>query len=79
MTTSQAVLPTKADPCMRACDAEFAKGEVHVTGGISVMIGQYFYATRSVDWLRTRGFAVLEGAARFWTSRAVKVSRWEWV
>jgi trehalose/maltose hydrolase-like predicted phosphorylase len=54
-------------------DAEFAKGELHVTGGVAVMAGQYFYTTRSVDWLRGTGYPMLEGIARFWASRVVKV------
>jgi trehalose/maltose hydrolase-like predicted phosphorylase len=45
--------------------------EQHLTADIALAEWQYFVTTGDTQWLRTRGWPVLQGAAQFWASRAV--------
>ena len=45
--------------------------EQHITADIALAQWQYFVTTGDTQWLRTRGWPVLQGAAQFWASRAV--------
>ena len=47
------------------------RSEDHMTGDISLAAQQYFAASRNTTWLRHGGgFALIEGIARFWASKA---------
>ncbi len=46
--------------------------EQHITADIALAQWQYYLATGDRHWLRTRGWPVLSGAARFWASRVVR-------
>jgi trehalose/maltose hydrolase-like predicted phosphorylase len=46
--------------------------EQHITADIALAQWQYFVATGDTAWLRTRGWPVIQGAAQFWASRAVR-------
>ncbi|WP_395656462.1 glycosyl hydrolase family 65 protein [Nocardioides sp.] len=50
--------------------AETGRLEQHVTADVALAQWQYYLATGDEDWLRTRGWPVLRGAAQFWASRA---------
>ena len=44
--------------------------EQHVVADVALAQWQYYLATGDREWLRTRGWPVIEGAAEFWASRA---------
>jgi trehalose/maltose hydrolase-like predicted phosphorylase len=44
--------------------------EQHITADIVLAQWQYYEATGDLTWLKTRGWPVISGAARFWASRA---------
>jgi trehalose/maltose hydrolase-like predicted phosphorylase len=44
--------------------------EQHITADIALAQWQYYEATGDLSWLKTRGWPVISGAARFWASRA---------
>jgi trehalose/maltose hydrolase-like predicted phosphorylase len=46
--------------------------EQHITADIALAQWQYFQTTGDTQWLRTRGWPVIQGAAQFWASRAVR-------
>jgi trehalose/maltose hydrolase-like predicted phosphorylase len=46
--------------------------EQHITADIALAQWQYFQTTGDAQWLRTRGWPVIQGAAQFWASRAVR-------
>jgi trehalose/maltose hydrolase-like predicted phosphorylase len=46
--------------------------EQHITADIALAQWQYYLSTGDRHWLRTRGWPVLSGAARFWADRAVR-------
>jgi len=46
--------------------------EQHITADIALAQWQYYEATGDLTWLKTRGWPVISGAARFWASRATK-------
>jgi trehalose/maltose hydrolase-like predicted phosphorylase len=48
--------------------------EQHITADIALAQWQYFEATGDRQWLDTRGWPVISGAAAFWASRAVRGS-----
>jgi trehalose/maltose hydrolase-like predicted phosphorylase len=50
--------------------AETGRLEQHVTSDVALAQWQYYLATGDREWLRTRGWPVLRGAAAFWASRA---------
>jgi len=50
--------------------AETGRLEQHVTADVALAQWQYYLATGDRQWLRTRGWPVLRGAADFWASRA---------
>ncbi len=50
--------------------AETGRLEQHITADVALGQWQYYLATGDRDWLRTRGWPVIRGAARFWASRA---------
>ena len=50
--------------------AETGRLEQHVTADVALAQWQYYLATGDREWLRTRGWPVLRGAADFWASRA---------
>jgi trehalose/maltose hydrolase-like predicted phosphorylase len=54
--------------------AETGRLEQHVTSDVALGQWQYYLATGDKQWLRTRGWPVLRGAADFWASRAEKGS-----
>ncbi len=46
--------------------------EQHITADIALAQWQYFLTTGDTQWLATRGWPVIQGAAQFWASRAVR-------
>ena len=46
--------------------------EQHITADIALAQWQYYVTTGNAQWLRTRGWPVIQGAAQFWASRAVR-------
>jgi trehalose/maltose hydrolase-like predicted phosphorylase len=50
--------------------AETGELEQHITADVALAQWQYYLATGSRRWLRTRGWPVIRGAADFWASRA---------
>jgi trehalose/maltose hydrolase-like predicted phosphorylase len=44
--------------------------EQHIVADVALAQWQYFQATGDLEWLRTKGWPVLSGAAEFWASRA---------
>jgi trehalose/maltose hydrolase-like predicted phosphorylase len=44
--------------------------EQHITADIALAQWQYYEATGDRAWLKTRGWPVISGAARFWAARA---------
>jgi trehalose/maltose hydrolase-like predicted phosphorylase len=50
--------------------AETGRLEQHVTADVALAQWQYYLAKGDRQWLRTRGWPVLRGAADFWASRA---------
>ena len=46
--------------------------EQHVTGDVALAQWQYYLATGDKHWLATIGWPVLQGAAEFWASHAVR-------
>lgn len=41
----------------------------HITGSVAWSFWKYYQVTGDKEWLRERGYPVLEASARFWTSR----------
>ncbi|MCB9307307.1 MAG: glycoside hydrolase family 65 protein [Lewinellaceae bacterium] len=41
----------------------------HITGCVGWAAWQYYLVTKDKEWLRTRGWPILEAAAQFWASR----------
>ena len=48
--------------------------EMHITADIALAQWQYYLATGDRRWLRGHGWPVISGAARFWSSKAVRGS-----
>jgi trehalose/maltose hydrolase-like predicted phosphorylase len=46
--------------------------EQHITADIALAQWQYYEATGDRNWLKTRGWPVISGAAQFWASRATR-------
>lgn len=46
--------------------------EQHITADIALAQWQYFLTTGDTHWLATQGWPVIQGAAQFWASRAVR-------
>jgi trehalose/maltose hydrolase-like predicted phosphorylase len=46
--------------------------EQHLTADVALAQWQYYVTTGDAQWLRTRGWPVIQGAAQFWASRAVR-------
>ena len=44
--------------------------EQHIVADVALAQWQYFEATGDLEWLRTKGWPVISGAAEFWASRA---------
>jgi trehalose/maltose hydrolase-like predicted phosphorylase len=44
--------------------------EQHIVADVALAQWQYFQATGDLEWLKTKGWPVLSGAAEFWASRA---------
>lgn len=44
--------------------------EQHIVADVALAQWQYFQATGDLEWLRTKGWPVISGAAEFWASRA---------
>jgi trehalose/maltose hydrolase-like predicted phosphorylase len=44
--------------------------EQHIVADVALAQWQYYLATGDREWLRTRGWPVISGAAEFWASRA---------
>ena len=49
--------------------------EQHITADIALAQWQYYEATGDLTWLKTQGWPVISGAARFWASRATPARR----
>ena len=45
------------------------RNERHINGDIALAQWQFYLATGDLDWLRTRGFAVIKATADYWISR----------
>ena len=52
--------------------AETGHLEQHITADVALAQWQYYLATGDRDWLRTRGWPILAGAADFWASRVTR-------
>jgi trehalose/maltose hydrolase-like predicted phosphorylase len=52
--------------------------EQHITADIALAQWQYYLATGDREWLATRGWPVISGAAEFWASRATQGSDGAW-
>ena len=52
--------------------AETGQLEQHITADVALAQWQYYLATGDRDWLRTRGWPILAGAADFWASRVTR-------
>src|SRR6202022_583737 len=64
--------PAFADrPAARAISLGSGQDEQHITADVALAHWQYYLATGDRQWLPTSGWAVLEGAAQFWASRAL--------
>ena len=50
--------------------AETGHLEQHITADVALAQWQHYLATGDLQWLRTRGWPVIRGAADFWASRA---------
>jgi trehalose/maltose hydrolase-like predicted phosphorylase len=48
--------------------------EQHITADIALAQWQYYEATGDRNWLKTRGWPVISGAAQFWASRATRLA-----
>jgi trehalose/maltose hydrolase-like predicted phosphorylase len=46
--------------------------QIHLQGDIGMAVWQYYLATGDADWLRSRGWPVLQGNARFWAGRVTR-------
>jgi len=44
--------------------------EQHIVADVALAQWQYYLATGDLEWLRTKGWPVISGAAEFWASRA---------
>ena len=53
--------------------------EQHITADIALAQWQYWLATGDRQWLTTRGWPTISGAAQFWASRARRSSRGRYV
>lgn len=43
--------------------------EIHIDSDVALAQWQYYQATGDLNWLRTKGWPVIESVARFWASR----------
>lgn len=43
--------------------------EVHITADVGIAAWNYYRVTQDREWLRTRGYPLLQASADFWTSR----------
>jgi len=43
--------------------------EIHITADVAIAAWNYYRVTQDREWLRTRGYPLLEATADFWTSR----------
>ena len=63
--------PKFADtPASRLISLDTGQDEQHITSDVALAVWQYYLATADRGWLATSGWPVLDGAARFWASRA---------
>jgi trehalose/maltose hydrolase-like predicted phosphorylase len=46
--------------------------EQHITADVGIAAWNYYRVTQDLEWLRTRGYPMLEATADFWTSRVSK-------
>lgn len=53
-------------------DPPHCRTQNHLMGDVSLAAWQYYLATGDKQWLRERGWPVMQGIARFWASRATK-------
>lgn len=44
--------------------------EHHITGGVAIAAWQYYCVTQDLDWLRQKGYPMLEAIADYWASRS---------
>ncbi len=56
------------DEC-HSVDPPHCVTQIHLQGDIALAAWQYFQATGDTDWLRSRGWPMLEGIAQFWAGR----------
>ncbi|MEV5951814.1 discoidin domain-containing protein [Streptomyces sp. NPDC051993] len=50
-------------------DPPHCRTQIHLQSDISLATWQYYLATKDTQWLRERGWPVLQGIAEFWASR----------
>ncbi|MFF4403538.1 discoidin domain-containing protein [Streptomyces sp. NPDC001404] len=50
-------------------DPPHCRTQIHLQSDISLATWQYYLATGDTDWLRTRGWPVMQGIAEFWAGR----------
>ena len=48
----------------------WGKYELHISGDVSFAAQQYYYATKDREWLRSTGFPLILGVAKFYAQRA---------
>ncbi len=48
--------------------------EIHITADIGIAAWQYYLVTQDRQWLRTKGFPLLEATADFWASRVERTT-----
>lgn len=44
--------------------------EHHITGDVAIAVWQYYCVTQDLDWLREKGYPMLEAIATYWVSRS---------
>lgn len=53
--------------------------EHHVTAAVGIAAWNYYLVTQDLNWLKNRGWPLLENTAKFWASRVVKNDQGEYV
>ncbi|WP_030614055.1 discoidin domain-containing protein [Streptomyces sclerotialus] len=53
-------------------DPPHCRTQNHLMGDVSLAAWQYYLATGDKQWLRERGWPVMQGIAKFWTSRVTE-------
>ncbi|WP_369217309.1 discoidin domain-containing protein, partial [Streptomyces flavofungini] len=57
-------------PECHSVDPPHCRTQNHLQSDVALAAWQYYLATKDTHWLRTRGWPVIRGVARFWAHRA---------